>query len=61
MTPRERDLLTCVHQATRYNWLRLHATGRQHNELMDLHPEDWDAYIDAELARRGIQLTPPRD
>ncbi len=56
-----KDLITCVRQATRYEWLRLHATGRQLNELMDLEAEDWDAYIDAALARAGIQLTPKLD
>lgn len=56
-----KDLVTCVHQATRYNWLRLHATGRQLNELADLDADDWDAYIDAALARQGVQLTPPKE
>lgn len=53
-----KDLVTCVRQATRYEWLRRHATGRQLNELMDLEAEDWDAYIDSALACAGIQLTP---
>lgn len=56
-----KDLVTCVHQATRYEWLRRHATGRQVNELMDLEPEEWDDYIDGALARSGVVLTPPKE
>ncbi|MEY5100856.1 MAG: hypothetical protein RJA36_3575 [Pseudomonadota bacterium] len=44
-------------QAARYRWLRQRATGRQHNELMDLDPDEWDGYIDRAMAREG--LTPP--